>query len=237
MQSLVNSDNLAEYGLSAITFPAFYKKITSMRFPIAVAEVLELRSLINHTADCFEEPTDSPQNREFRDSLLAAIHSFGIDNRHHAERLLRLLTVIRGLHYQHTIESRDAEQRLRASQADNRESRARSVLYGTYAMAAMTACAVGWYLTKQPGLPVKLLTLLFAVLGLDYFHALPRLDRERENYAKEISEVLRQRIDSLNWRTLIHKLSLILGYKQIQGIEVFQHIEERGRMDRPYSIH
>jgi hypothetical protein len=34
---------------------------------------------------------------------------------------------------------------------------------------------------------------------------------------------LRNRLDTLNWKTLIHKLSLILGYKQIQGIEVFRH--------------
>ncbi len=237
MRSLVKSDNLAEYGLTAETFPAFYNKITSIRFPIAVEEVLDFRSLINHTADAFEEPTDSPQNREFQESLLAAIHSFGIENSHHAERLLRLLMVIRGLHYQHTIDSRDTEQRLRTALADNREARSRSVRYGTYALLAMASCAVGWFMMRQPEWPIKLLTLAFAVLGLDYFHSLPRLDRERDGYAREINEVLRARVESLNWRTLIHKLSLILGYKQIRGIEVFCHNDERGSVRRPRSLH
>ena len=237
MQSLVKSDSLAEYGLTAATFPAFYKKINSMRFPIAVEEVLDLRSLINHTADAFEEPTNSQQNREFQESLLAAIHSFGIENRHHSERLLRLLTVVRGLHYQHMIESRDAEQQLRAAQADNRKARSRSVRYGIYALLVTAACAVDWFMTLRPGWPVKLLTLSFAVLALDYFHSLPRLDQERDSYSREINEVLRQRVNSLNWRTLIHKLSLILGYKRIKGIEVFSHNDGYGEMHRPRSLH
>ncbi len=236
-RSFEKSDNLAEYSLTAATFPAFYRMISAMRFPIAVEKVLDLRSLINHTADAFEEPTDSPQNREFQESLLAAIHSFGIENRHYSERLLRLLTVVRGLHYQHTIESRDAEQRLRAAHADNRRARSHSARYGIYALVAMTGCAVSWYAMLQPGWPVKLLTLSFAVLALDYFHSLPKLDQERDTYSRELNEVLRQRITDLNWRTLIHKLSLILGYKQIKGIEVFSHDDGHSEPRRPQSLH
>ncbi len=236
-RSLANSENLAEYSLTAGTFPAFYNKITSIRFPIAVEEVLDLRSLINHTAESFEEPADSLQNREFQDSLLAAIHSFGIENRHHSERLVRLLTVVRGLHYQHVLDSRDAEQRLRTAQSDNRKARSCSVRYGTYALLVMAACAVGWFVMQQPGWPIRLLTLSFSILALDYFHSLPKLDRERDRYTKELNDVLRMRVDSLNWRTLIHKLSLILGYKQIKGIEVFRHNDERGSVRRWRSLH
>jgi hypothetical protein len=60
-----------------------------------------------------------------------------------------------------------------------------------------------------------------AVVALRYFHSLPRLDREMEQHTLELNEVLRKRLDTLNWRTLIHKLSLLLGYKKIHGIEVF----------------
>ncbi|MHB8345716.1 MAG: hypothetical protein ACYDHM_00775 [Acidiferrobacterales bacterium] len=237
MRSLVTSDNLAEFGLTAETFPEFYNKIASIRFPIAVEEVLDLRSLINHTADSFEDPSDSPQNREFQESLLTAIHSFGIENSHHCERLLRLLAVVRGLHYQHTIDSRNSEQRLRLAQADNRMAHSRSMLYGIYSLLAMTVCAVGWSMTKQPGWPIKLLTLVFAVLGLDYFHSLPKLDRERDSLSRELNEVLRKRVENLNWRTLIHKLALILGYKQIKGIEVFRHDDEHSYARHPRSLH
>ena len=44
-----------------------------------------------------------------------------------------------------------------------------------------------------------------------------------EQYTLGVNEILRKRVDSLNWRTLIHKLSLLLGYKQIKGVEVFRH--------------
>ncbi len=237
MVSLVKSDNLAEYGLTADSFPAFYNKIISMRFPIAVEEVLDLRSLVNHTADIFEEPIDTPQYREFRESLLAAIHSFGIENKHHCERLLRLLAVLRGLHYQHTVASRDTEQRLRAALADDKDARSRSVHYGIYALLATALCTIVWFGMPNPNWPIKALTTVFAFLGWDYFHSLPMLDREMERNTKQLNEVLRKRVDSINWKTLIHKLSLILGYKQIQGIEVFRHNQEHDRTYRPRTYH
>ncbi len=237
MVSLMKSDSLAEYGLTAASFPAFYSKITSMRFPLAVEEVLELRSLVNHTADIFEEPADTPQFREFRESLLTAIHSFGIENKHHSERLLKLLAVLRELHYQHSVDSRDTEQRLRAALADGKNARSRSVHYGIYALLATAACAIVWFGLQNPNWPIKALTTIFALLGWDYFHSLPILDREMDRNTKQLNEVLRKRVDSLNWKTLIHKLSLILGYKQIQGVEVFRRNPERDRTYRPRTYH
>ncbi|MHB8455038.1 MAG: hypothetical protein ACYDDO_10160 [Acidiferrobacterales bacterium] len=237
MISLVNSDNLAEYGLTAASFPAFYSKITSMRFPLAVEEVLELRSMVNHTADIFAEPDDTPQYREFRESLLTAIHSFGIENKHHSERLLKLLAVLRELHYQHTVDSRDTEQRLRAAIADGKDARSRSVHYGIYALLATAVCVIVWFGMQNPNWPIKALTTVFALLGWDYFHSLPILEREMDRNTKQLNEVLRKRVDGLNWRTLIHKLSLILGYKQIQGVEVFRHNQEHDRTYRPRTYH
>ena len=38
----------------------------------------------------------------------------------------------------------------------------------------------------------------------------------------DLNLLLRQRVESINWRTLIHKLALLLGYKRIQGVEVFR---------------
>jgi len=49
--------------------------------------------------------------------------------------------------------------------------------------------------------------------------------------------VLRKRVDTLNWRTLIHKLALLLGYKQIQGVDVFRHEQTDPGNSGSYLLH
>ncbi|MEK7759035.1 MAG: hypothetical protein AAB304_05475, partial [Pseudomonadota bacterium] len=134
MAGRLHTDTLSGFNLTTRDFPYFYARVLALRFPISVAEVLELRDLINHSADVYEEPADIPQNREFRESLESAIHSFGIENRQHGERLLRVLSMLRNMHYQHTIASRDAEQRQRQLQADNRATRRHSLRNGVLAL-------------------------------------------------------------------------------------------------------
>jgi len=218
-----HADSLGGFTLTTDGFPDFYARVLALRFPISVAEVLELRDLINHSADIYEEPADLPQNREFRDSLESAIHSFGIENRHHSERLLRVLIMLRGMHYQHTIASRDAEQKLRELQAENRANRSHKLRNGVLALLVMLGSGAGWLFASEPGWALKLVPLAAAIVSLGYFRALPRLDREMERLTSDLNIVLRKRVEALNWRTLIHKLALLLGYKQIQGIEVFRH--------------
>ena len=223
MVDRTHADTLGGFSLSTQSFPDFYSRIQALRFPISVAEVLELRDLINHSADIYESPTNAPISRDFQESLESAIHSFGIENRHHCERLLRVLTMVRGMHYQHTIASRDAEQQLRQRQAENRRTRRLHLRAGVLAVATLVASGLGWILAVEAVWPLKALALAAAITAYGYFHSLPRLDREMEQYTLGVNEILRKRVESLNWRTLIHKLSLLLGYKQIQGIEVFRH--------------
>lgn len=223
MQSRSHIDTLGGFTLTTSGFPDFYARVLALRFPISVAEVLELRALINHSADVYEEPADLPQNREFRDSLESAIHSFGIENRHHGERLLRVLIMLRGMHYHHTIASRDAEQKLRQLQAENRSSRSHKLRNGVLALLIMLGGGAGWILASEPTWAIKLVPLVSAIASLGYFHSLPLLDREMERLTNDLNAVMRKRVETLNWRTLIHKLALLLGYKQIQGIEVFRH--------------
>ena len=218
-----HTDTLGGYILTTEGFPDFYTRILAMRFPISVAEVLELRDLINHSADIYEEPADIPQNREFRESLESAIQSFGIENRHHCERLLGVLSMLRGMHYRHTIATRDAEQRLRRQQAENRAARANSLRYGVIAFASMIGTGLAWWALPETGWLLQFLALFAAVIALGYFHSLPVLDRDMERVTHDLNAVLRKRVESLNWRTLIHKLALLLGYKKIEGIEVFRH--------------
>lgn len=230
-----HTDTLSGFTLSIAGFPDFYSRVTSLRFPVSVAEVLELRDLIQHSADVYEEPPDIPQNREFRESLENAIQSFGIENPHHSERLLRILSMLRGMHYYHTIVSRDTEQSLRQRQANNRTKRAASLRNGVLALLTAAGLGAFWGISAEPALLLKLGVLGSTVLAYVFIRALPRLDAEMERLTRELNEVLRKRVETLNWRTLIHKLSLLLGYKQIQGIEVFQHDQTDGLAGSRYQ--
>ena len=231
MIGTAHTDTLGGYTLTAAGFPDFYNRLMRLRFPISVADVLELRDLLNHSADLYQETPDAPQNREFRESLENAIHSFGIEHHHHSERLLRVLSMLRGMHYQHTIASRDAEARLRLQQANNRTRRRTCLRNGVISILTTCGLVLAWTIAAEVDLVLKLATLAPAFLALGYIHALPKLDSEMERLTRDLNEVLRQRIESLNWRTLIHKLSLLLGFKQIQGIEVFQqNTTEPGRI-------
>jgi len=237
MAGKLHTDTLSGFALSTGDFPDFYARVLSLRFPISVAEVLELRDLINHSADVYEEPADLPQNREFRESLEVAIQSFGIENRQHGERLLRVLSMLRSMHYQHTIASRDAERRLRWLQVANRGARQHSLYNGVLALLTMLGTGLTWYALGEAGWLLKLLPLGAAVIALGYFHALPLLDREMERLTQELNVVLRKRVDSLNWRTLIHKLALLLGYKQIQGVDVFRQEHAESGNSGPNRLH
>src|SRR4030067_264148 len=123
MAGKLHTDTLSGLTLTTRDFPDFHALIMALRFPLGVAEGLELRPLINPGAAVCEEAADTPQTREFRESLEGAIQSFGIENRYHNERLVRVLNMLRGMHYQHIIASRAAERRPRDQQTENRGTR------------------------------------------------------------------------------------------------------------------
>lgn len=234
---VIKTDNLAEYTLTLENFPTFYRRILTMRFPIPVEDVLELRDLLNHSAEIFETPINNPQYREFQDSLLTAIHSFGIENERHCLRLLNMLAMFRSLHYQHSIDTRNKEEKLRLQQNVNRQARSRSVRYGLFALLATMITGLAWLGLNEPPWWLKLSTAGLALLSWDYYHSLPALDKEMAKITLRLNDVMRNRVDSLNWKTLIHKLALILGYKQIRGVEVFRHNYERPHNDHNSRIY
>lgn len=233
----VKTDNLADFTLTVDSFPAFYKRISAMRFPIAVEEVLELRDLLNQSLEIFEQPSDNPQSRDFKDSLLTAIHSFGIENDRHCKRLLNILAMLRDLHYHHSINSRNADEKLRGGLAANRQARSHSTRYGLLSILATMVCGMAWIGVAEAALWLKLLTAGFAFFAWDYHHSLPSLDKEIARLTSELNDVLRNRVDTLNWKTLIHKISLILGFKQIRGVEVFRHNPEHDTFDGSRTYH
>jgi hypothetical protein len=210
--------------LSSDGFHTFYTKFINLRFPVKIEYILELRYLINHTVDRYKEPASTPNYRQFRESLRSALDSFGIENRRHSERMLKVLSMFRDIHYMHSIASRDAERRVRDAMDQNRENYAKAVRYGLFFIFAGVSFIVLWLALPGAHLAIKLLPALLAWLALAQFHKLPELDKVHEKLTLEVNDVLRRRVDSLNWKTLIHKLALVLGYKRVQGVEVF-HVD------------
>lgn len=208
--------------LTPATFEPIYNTIIGMRFPVDVAQVLELRYLINHAVDRYPEPVDTPDYRDFCDALQTVIDSFGVENKRHNERFLRILAMMRDLHYVYSINTRNAENRLREQMTNNRTARVQSVRFGLFFTFAAIISGIVWLGLVQPDWPIKILTATFAVFAWAHLHALPSLDRDIKGLEKRVNELQRHRVKSIQWRTLIHKLALVLGYKQITGVEVFR---------------
>lgn len=214
-------EDLDDQILTPGNFPKFYRTVVGLRFPIRVADVLDLRSVLNEAVDLYEEPANSPTYREFIDALETAITSFGVESRRHADRLVKLLTLLRDVHYSHSISSRDKELELRARIEVSRESYVRSKRYGVVSLVFGIVCAITWAAMPVAGWPVKLLTLATGYMAWDYFHSQPMLEREEKELNRELNALLRERITSVDWKMLIHKLSLLMGFKKVSGIEVF----------------
>jgi len=207
-------------------FHTFYNKFINLRFPVKIAHVLELRYLINHAVDRYTEPTPTPTYRQFRESLQSALESFAIDNRRHSERMLKALTMFRDIHYAHSINSRNAERQLREDMERNRTEHAHSIRNGLFFIFASVCFIVVWLASTEAHWIVKSLPVVYSVLSWHYFHRLPKLDADYAKLTQEVNDVLRRRISSLNWKTLIHKLALVLGYKRVVGVEVFDVDQE-----------
>jgi hypothetical protein len=225
------AEDFSAFSLAPQNFQSFYNRILGLRFPIDVAQVLEMRYLINHAVDRFHQPPLTPDYRQLREALQGAIDSFSIDKKHHRERLLKTLTMLRELHYIHSVNSRNAEVKMRGDLTDNRTARNRSMRYGLFCTVVTIVSSLLWLSLTETGWWIKLLTAASAYLAWDYFRSLSTLDREMEVLTLQLNDLLRRRVRSLNWKTLIHKLSLILGFKHVPGVEVFV-MDHSGEYDR-----
>jgi len=217
----VNDETLLEESLTVRNFPIFYRLLLQMRFPIRVSGVLELRALLNDTIDKAVPADANNGYTEFVEALETAIDSFGITRKHHRERLLTLLTEIRNLHYRHTINSRDREIDLREKLEDNQAARHRDRQVGMVFLLLSLVAGVAWAAAPAVHWLVKVVMVSSLFVSWAHFHSVPVLDREHKRLTQELNELLRNRVEKIHWKTMIHKLSLILGYKMVEGIEVF----------------
>lgn len=207
--------------LDVSTLPLFYRTLQSLRFPLRVEQVLDLRSAINLAIDTWQEPPLTRDHREFRERLERTLEKSDIDSRHR-ERMLKLAALLRELHYDHSRQSSERELRLRDKQGENAYAQRQSRKVGVIWLLGGLASALIWFFQPEAGWFVKLLTVGFAYLSFDYFHALPSLARRQEELRKELNDLLRARVESIDWTALIHRLALVLGYKKERGLEVFR---------------
>ena len=207
--------------LDVASLPAFHRALLTLRFPLQVEQVLDLRSAINLAVDSYVESPLTRDHREFRDRLERVIEKAGIDSRHR-ERLLKLTAMLRDLYYEHSRQSRDREQRLRDKLDENIFAQKQSRRIGIIWILGGLTSALIWLFQPEAGLFVKFLTAGFAYLAFDYFHSLPSLVRRHDELRLELNDVLRTRVDSVDWTVSVNRLALVLGYKKESGLEVFR---------------
>lgn len=214
------SDNLSKLVAPPENFSFFYKKLVGLKFPLEVAEILELRDLFNHAIDQLPEPA-STDFQHFCRERQADIAALGIEKEHHVERMMRLLAMLRQFHLAHTIESRDTEAYLRKALTNNEKAHAQSVRYGRFSFIGALGGGGLWAVLHQPGLVLQLVTAGLMYLFLDYFYSLTILKRERTLLRNRLEEVLHRRINAMNWSLLAKNIAVILGFARISGVEAF----------------
>jgi len=137
------AQDFSALNLTPDSLHAFYIKFINLRFPMKVEHLLELRYLINHSVDKYKEPPLTPDYRQFRESLQTAVDSF-IDNQRYSERMLKILSMLRDIHYTHSIRSRNEEARLRKALAANRKEHVRAVRYGLFFILVTVSFVIIW---------------------------------------------------------------------------------------------
>lgn len=223
--------------LSPDTFETIYNTIIGLRFPVDVSQVLELRYVINRAVDDFAEPPDTRDYRDFQDALAAILDAVGIENHHHHKRFLRMLALVRDLHYTYSVNTRNAENKLRDHIARNRKARSNAIHYGLVFTFAAVLAGFGWIGMESSTWWIKLMTGGFIYLAWDYLHALPVLDREMKSLERKMSNLMRARVRSIDWGMLVQKLALVLGYKRSSEVEVFRIDDDLDLPDRSHVRH
>jgi hypothetical protein len=235
---MTSASQLFPHGrLDAASFAAFYQCLMQLNFPLPVAEVLELRDLLNHSADACPVPEPTPDYRALRERFLTELDALEINRPHHRERLLRVLALLRTLHYEHALASRDAEVRLRLALAAGSEQQLRSRRGARLALALMLSGTLVWSALDEPGLAVQAGTALAGALALAGYRTVPLLEREHQRLRRELQRVLRERVPAVDWKRLIERLALILGFRRPAGLEVFRLEPESPPTAEPRTLH
>ncbi|MHB8253992.1 MAG: hypothetical protein ACYDEV_09930 [Acidiferrobacter sp.] len=218
----VLSDHFAKLPSSPDLFPLFYRELVRLRFPIDVAEILELRYLSHYVIDHAENDGQGYEFGEFAAHRGRDMDHVGIHKAGHRERLSQLLLLIRKYHADHTATSCASEARLRAALAENQFAQQQSKRYGKTAGVSALIAAASSILLSPPAVLMQGFTILLAYLSLDYLYSLSSLKREERRLGHELDEILRQRVRAINWKAVVRQTGAILGYTHPLGGEAFR---------------
>ncbi len=226
MNAARRGEDLAAQQLRVDTFPAFYDKLVSLRFPLAVSDVIEIRAIINQAADDFVEPVPTRGQLRFVRAIGSAIRALGVDTAHHAERLTHILVMFRCLRHAHNAIARQARRQLLRRLEENRAARRVSIRYGVWTLVATAASAMAWLGIDDVAWPVKVGTALFAYLCVDYFYSLSALAQDYRYLGQQLEVLEQERVRVFDWRTLLRHVASILGYTRHQAVEPFVVLDE-----------
>lgn len=226
MNAARRGEDLAAQQLTVDTFPAFYTKLVSLKFPLAVSDVIEIRGIINQAADDFVEPVPSKGQVRFVQAIRSAIRELGIDAPHHAERLIHVMIMLRCLRYAHHAIARQAQRRLSRRQQENLAARGVSIKYGVWTLVATATSAIVWLGIDDVAWPVKVGTVLFGYLCLDYFYSLSALTQDYRHLGQQLEALEQERVHVFDWKTLVKHVALVLGYMPHQAVEPFVVCDE-----------
>ena len=101
MNASHRGEDLATQQLTVDTFPAFYRKLVGLQFPLDICDVIDIRDVINQAADNFVQPVPTVGQRRFAQAVGFAIRALGINTPHHADRLTHILVMLRCLRFAH----------------------------------------------------------------------------------------------------------------------------------------
>ncbi|MHB8414417.1 MAG: hypothetical protein ACYDB1_03385 [Acidiferrobacteraceae bacterium] len=214
------SDHLADLKSSPEKFSQLYRYLLGLRFPLDIAEILELRSLLNQVIDQCEDCAQQDP-RMLRELHRLEFETLGVAQPVHKDRLSRLMAALRTLHLDHGKASHAREDSLRKALADNRLAQERSLRYGRFCSIPTLVLAIAWILSGPDAWLIKAGSLILGYLFCDYFHSLIVLKKKRRLLDRDLAGVVANRIPGLNWRPLMRQLALVLGYGRVNGVEAF----------------
>ncbi len=216
------SDYLAKLSVAPELFPFFYRRLISLRFPIDVGEILELRYLSHHVIDHAENDGLGREFGEFATERRRDMDDLNISKANHRERLTQLLLLIRDYQKAHAARSDADEAKLRAEIDRNHFAQRQSRHYGKTAGIAALITAASSFLLSPPAILMQGLTVFLTYLSFDYFYSQSTLRREEHILSRELGDVLRHRVRAVNWKAVVRQTSAILGYTRPRGGEAFR---------------
>lgn len=230
------SDDLATQRLTVDSFPGLYRQLVQLRFPLDVAEVIDLRDIINQASDGFVEPVPTKGYRQLVTAVRSEIEALSIDRADHRAKLTHILIMLRCFQQAHIATSRQARHALRRRQRANREARRLSMKYGALLLVAAIVGVFAWLMIEDVAWPVRAGTVLLAYLSLDYFYSLTALAQDYRHLTHALEQLRSEQIRHFEWRTVVRHVALILGYTHRLASEPFL-VSADDAMTKQRSLH